>query len=226
LRSRTDKRSRGDAPKDTEPPAGGAELQYTGAINRRPYKQGARAEAQQRTRDALLDAADREFDEGRWGQASLDTLAQKAGVTKQTLLRHFGSKDGLLLQALGRGAMQVLDQRFNAPIGDVAGTVENLLDHYEAFGRRGLRIGTWQDGPAMLAKLEQMARQMHYKWVEYAFGPWLAPLEAASRARRRAALIALCDVHTWWLMSHDLELARPEIQATLTDTIERLLAQT
>jgi AcrR family transcriptional regulator len=185
----------------------------------------ARARAQEQTRDALLDAADKEFDEGRWRQASLETVAKKAGVTKQTLLRHFGSKDGLLLQALTRGAVQILDQRFSAPVGDIAGAVENLLDHYEAYGRRGLRIGTWQDGPAVLAKLERMARQVHYDWVDYAFGPWLEGLEEQPRARRRAALIALCDVHTWWLFSHDLKLPRSEIHAILTEMIERLVGE-
>jgi hypothetical protein len=36
-------------------------------------------------------------------------------------------------------------------------------------------------------------------------------------------LIALCDVHTWWLFSHDLKLPRSEIHATLTEMIERLV---
>lgn len=201
-----------------------SDTRVTAEPNHRPYKQVVRAQARERTRKALLDAAGEEFDEGRWHGASLEKLAAKAGVTKQTLLRHFGSKDGLLLQALARGAVQVLDQRFNAPTADIGGAVDNLLDHYEAFGRRGLRIGTWQEGPVVLAKLEQVARQVHYNWVEHAFGVWLQSVEGEARVLRRAALIALCDVHTWWLLSHDLGLARSEIRATLTNAIERLVA--
>jgi len=194
------------------------------ALDRRPYKKLAREQSQQRNRDALLDAATEEFYSDRWQKTSLEALSRKAGVTKQTLLRHFGSKDGLLLQALMRGAAQVLEQRWSAPPGDVAATVENLLDHYETWGERSLRIGAWQRGPAVLAKLSQAARQVHYKWVEYAFGPWLDGLERPARVRRRAALIALCDVQTWWLLSHDLGLGRPEVHATLTDAIEALIA--
>jgi AcrR family transcriptional regulator len=192
---------------------------------RRPYKQVARAQAQQRTEDALLDAALDEFYEGSWQRTSLEALSAKAGVTKQTLLRRFGSKDGLLARALTRGAAQVLEQRWGAPRGDLEGTVDNLLDHYEVWGRRALRIGAWQDGPAVLAKLSRMAREVHYDWVDYAFGPWLEPLDGQIRGRRRAALIALCDVQTWWLLSHDLALARPEVRAILIDLIERLLAE-
>ncbi len=151
-------------------------------------------------------------------------MAAKAGVTKQTLLRHFGLKDGLLMQALIHGATQIRDQRWSAPTGDVAGTVDNVLDHYEAWGERSMRVGAWQSGPPMLAAFSRGARQLHYDWVDYAFDPWLESLSADARKQRRAALIALCDVQMWWILSHDLGLARPEVHATLTDLIERLLA--
>jgi AcrR family transcriptional regulator len=200
-------------------------LQHLSLSSRRPYTKVARALAQERTREALLDAADEQLYGDQWQKTSLQALAGKAGVTKQTLLRHFDSKDGLLLHALLRGYSQIRDQRWSAPTGDVAGTVDNLLDHYEEWGKRSLRIGAWQDGPALLAKLSKAARQVHYDWVEYAFGPWLGRLDGQARARSRAALIALCDVHTWWLLSNDLELARADVHATLTEAIERLLAE-
>jgi AcrR family transcriptional regulator len=193
--------------------------------NQRPYKQVARAEAQQRTRNALLDAATDEFFEGDWLKASLESLAARAGVTKQTLLRHFGSKDGLLIQALLSLGTDARDQRWNAPKGDVAGAVENLLDHYEAWGKRSMRLGAWQGGPPLLALISQAARQFHYDWVEHAFAPQLEGLRGKARTRRRAALIALCDVQTWWIWSHDLGLPRSEVKAILTDLIERSIAE-
>jgi AcrR family transcriptional regulator len=193
-------------------------------ISPRPYKKVAREQSRQRTRDALLDAATDEFFEGNWLKASLESVAAKAGVTKQTLLRHFGSKDGLALQALMRGAVQIRDQRWKTPTSDIAGAVDNLLDHYDAWGRRSLRMGAWQQsGSPMLAMISQAARQVHYEWVEYAFGPWLEQLDEEAYARRRAALIAICDLQVWWILSHDLGLARPEVHAILTDLIERLV---
>ena len=180
----------------------------TATGDRRPYKKVARAQAQERTQDALIEAATDEFFEGNWLKASLESLSAKAGVTKQTLLRNFGSKDGLLVQALIRGATQVRDQRWSAPAGDIPGVVENLLDHYAAWGERSIRIGEWQRGPALLGMLSRGARQVHYEWVEYAFAPWLEGVEEPARTRRRAALIALCDVQTWWIFS-----ARPRARA-------------
>jgi AcrR family transcriptional regulator len=196
-----------------------------GASTRRPYKQVARARAHHQTRDALIHAAQGEFFAGRWEEASLEAIAAGAGVTKQTLLRHFGSKDGLLEQALERGFNEVRDQRFNLPAGDVAGAVDNLLEHYEQWGQRAMRIAAVGGLGKLAAGLGRRARQLHYDWVELAFGPALHQLAGRYRARRRAALIALCDVHTWWLLSHDLGLARAEVRATLIQAIERLVAQ-
>jgi AcrR family transcriptional regulator len=190
----------------------------------RPYRQVARAETQQRTREALLDAATAELYEGDWPNASLTSLAAKAGVTKQTLLRHFGSKEGLLVQTLVRGAEEIRDQRWSTPPGDAPAAIKNLLEHYDTWGERAMRVGSWQGESGVLAVLSQGARQLHYQWVEHAFEPWLSQLSEGPRRRTRAALIVLCDVQSWWILSHDLRLERGEVQAVLTDLVERLLS--
>lgn len=195
------------------------------SARRRPYRQVARAQAQERTRDALIAAAQREFFAGRWDEASLEAIAASAGSTKQTLLRHFGSKDGLLERALERGFDEVRDQRFAAPQGDVGGAVDNLLEHYDRWGERAMRIAAAGELGEPATGLGRIARQLHYEWVEHAFGPSLARLSAKQRARCRAALIALCDVHTWWLLSRDLELPRAEVRATLINAIGSLIPE-
>jgi AcrR family transcriptional regulator len=193
--------------------------------SQRPYKQVARAQAQQRTREALLDAATEEFYANRWQQATLEALAKQAGTTKQTLLRHFGSKEELLIQTLLRAYREIRDQRWSAPKGNLRGVLNNLLDHYEAWGERAMRFGAFPGGPSELANFSQAAREFHYSWVDFAFEPWLELRRGKARARCRAALITLCDVHTWWTLSHDLELVRPEVHRILTKLIEGLLEE-
>jgi AcrR family transcriptional regulator len=189
---------------------------------RRSYTKVARAEAERQTRSELLAAADEAFLSGPWGQVSLESIAAAAGVTKVTLLRHFGSKDGLLEQTLRRSLAEVQEQRFNAPTDDIAGAVDNLLDHYQERGGRAMRSTNFDvDGP--LAEIARRARQFHYEWVEHAFGTWLAPARPSERAQLRAALIAICDVQTWWILAHDLGLARSEVRAILILAISRLL---
>ncbi|HEV7938079.1 MAG TPA: TetR/AcrR family transcriptional regulator [Solirubrobacteraceae bacterium] len=191
----------------------------------REYKQVERAKAQERTREALIAAATDEFFEGNWLKTSLDSLSRRAGVTRQTLLRHFGSKDGLLMQSLMRGASQVRDQRWSTPTTDISGAVENVIEHYEEWGERSVRIGAWQRGPTVLALFSNAARQIHYDWVEHAFAQWLVKFDEETRARRRATLIVLCDVQTWWTLSNDLGLPRREVHAILTEQIERALEE-
>jgi AcrR family transcriptional regulator len=191
----------------------------------RPYQQVARAEARRRTHDAIIDAAEAELRSGRWEEATLEEIAVAAGVTKTTLLRHFRSKSELLAEGADRATQRVRDQRWQAPTGDVAGAVDNLLEHYEHFGELGLIVGA-ASGSAQLHEIGRRARRMHYDWIDHAFA---APLRAggspAVRRRRRAALIALCDVHTWWLLSHDLEQSGAEVRATLIQAIEGILRE-
>ena len=107
---------------------------------RRQYTQVARAESRKRTREALLHAAVERFLADRWDQATIGAIAADAGVTKQTLLRHFGSKAGLFEQAMLRDYEQVRAQRFAVPRGDLGAAVDNLLDHYEAWSGDAVRI--------------------------------------------------------------------------------------
>jgi AcrR family transcriptional regulator len=191
----------------------------------RTYTKVARAEAEQQTRAALIAAADEAFLSGPWERVSLESIAQSAGVTKQTLLRHFGSKDGLLEQTLRLAIPQVEKQRLSAPTDDIPGAVDNLLDHYEQRGGRAMR-STNLDLGGPLAELAQISRQFHYDWIDHAFGRWLAPVPSAERARLRAALIAICDVQSWSILAHDLGLSRAEVRATLILCIRRLLGDT
>jgi AcrR family transcriptional regulator len=190
----------------------------------RGYTKVVRAEAEERTRAALLNAADEAFLSGPWGHASLEAIAGAAGVTKQTLLRQFGSKDGLLEQVLLRSVDEVETQRLSSPRDDIAGAVDNLLEHYEVRGGRAMRSSNL-DTDGSLADLGRRARQFHYDWVEFAFGTWLTAVGPTERRRLRAALIAVCDVQAWWILTHDLELSRAEVRATLILTIKRLLGE-
>ncbi len=191
----------------------------------RTYTKRARAQAEGQTRTALLDAADEAFLSGPWEHASLEAIAGTAGVTKQTLLRHFGSKDGLLEQTLRRAIAEVERQRLGAPTNDIAGAVDNLLDHYETRGGPAMRSSNMDlDGP--LADLGRMARQFHHDWVEHAFGTWLKAAPPRERERLRAALIVVCDVQAWWILAHDLAMPRRAVRATLILIITRLLGGT
>lgn len=65
----------------------------------------SRAQREQQILDAAVDV----FGERGYGHASMDTVAERVGVTKPVLYTHFGSKEGLLLACIGRARAELLE---------------------------------------------------------------------------------------------------------------------
>jgi AcrR family transcriptional regulator len=71
-----------------------------------PMESGSAAPAPRRRRDpeasraAILEAAREVFTERGYGRATIREIARRAGVTHGLVMRHFGSKERLLVQAL------------------------------------------------------------------------------------------------------------------------------
>lgn len=61
------------------------------------------------TRDRILDAALASFGTRGYEATSLDQLAASLGLTKQTILHHYGSKERLLDAVLDRSATELAD---------------------------------------------------------------------------------------------------------------------
>ena len=62
----------------------------------RAYTQRRRAENTARTRAQIMDAVRRLLEEGTFHGASVEEIAQLAGVSRATLYQHFGSRFGLV----------------------------------------------------------------------------------------------------------------------------------
>lgn len=189
---------------------------------KRPYRMGARAEAAEETRLRILDAVIGLHMERYYDQISLEDVAQRAGVTVQTVLRRFGSKDRLVEAASEVVSERVTGQRGGAPVGDIAGAVENLVDHYEEWGESSLRLPAQEDRVPAFRRSTDAGRALHYEWVERTFAPLFAERGGESRERLLAELIAVCDVYFWKILSLDLGLSHEQTVLALTETIEAL----
>lgn len=201
--------------------------------SQRPYKQVARARAQERTRETLLQAASEEVERDGWRQASLEAVAERAGVTKQTALRHFGSKQGLLDAVLHRTSMIVVKERGQAPVGDIPGAVANLVRHYERYGDTVVRLLPYKDAVVrvlgsdhhvpLLRRATDRGQEVHAEWVLRTFEPQLSLLDGKEREQRMAQLMAVCDVYMWKVMRRELGLSVEQTETALIELIERLL---
>ena len=190
---------------------------------RRSYRMVARADAAIATADRILDAAVAAFWERPSDQISLEEVARRAGVTVQTVIRRFGGRDGLLAAAGEREARKIEAQRNQAPVGDVSGAVRVLVEHYEAFGDRVVRMLAEEAHNPRLREVVDRGRQVHHDWCERVFQPVLLQLGRAERERRLAQLVAVCDVHTWALLRRGSRLSRGQTELALIELLEPMV---
>lgn len=186
---------------------------------KRPYRMRARAEAAEETRRRILEAVISLHMERYYDQISLEAVAERAGVTVQTVLRRFGSKDRLIDAATEVARGRVIRQRGEAPVGDVAGAVENLVDHYEEWGDSTLRLLAQEDRVPAFRRATDAGRSMHREWVERTFAPLLDGRSGEARERLLAELVAICDVYFWKILRRDLGLGRGQTETALVETI-------
>jgi AcrR family transcriptional regulator len=186
----------------------------------------ARAEAAAETGRRILEATIELHRERFFDQVSLEDIAERAEVTVQTVIRRFGSKEGLIEAAAEEGKRQVVRQRDQAPIGDIEGAVNNLVNHYEEWGESALRLLAQEERVAAFRSITDAARALHYQWVERTFAPLLAERTGMARRRLLAELVAICDVYFWKLLRRDLGLSREQTEIALRETILALKGET
>src|SRR3954452_6877056 len=174
---------------------------------KRPYRMTARAEAAAATGERILEAATKLFHERPYDEVTLEDVARHAGASGQTVIRRYGSKEGLFTTgALEWGARRVMDQRNEAPVGDIPGAVENLVEHYEALGDAVLGWLRDEDRFPAVRQVTDNGRRLHREWVERSFAPMLAERDGKARERSRAELVAVTDILLSTLLPLDLSL--------------------
>lgn len=184
----------------------------------REYRLGERAEAMAETRRRIIDAAI-ELEDFR---APLAAIAERAGVSQRTLLRHFGDRSGLLAAATAAAVERVTDERFAVPPGDLDAAVANLVAHYERSGDRVLARLAEQGRDERIDAILETGRRIHRQWVSEKLGPLLAGSDRGTRRRRLAQLIAVCDVYTWKLLRREGGLGRAETERAIAELIRGL----
>ncbi|HEX2102292.1 MAG TPA: helix-turn-helix domain-containing protein [Solirubrobacteraceae bacterium] len=189
---------------------------------KRTYRMTARADAAQATGERILEAAGEVFWERPAQDISLEEVARRAGVTKQTVLRRFGSKAGLFAAAADREHERIRGERGEGVPGDVDGAVAALVAHYERLGDAVVRLLAEEVRHPELAVHADRGRAYHAGWCERAFAPALEGLGVAERERRLAQLITVTDVYAWKLLRRDRGLSRRATEVAMRELVEAL----
>lgn len=185
----------------------------------------ARAESTAATRRAITDALLALFAESDYADITLDAVAGRAGVTGQTVIRHFGSKDELLAAVVREVAADEAERRAAGPVGDVAAAVRYVVGHYERIGEVMLRLLAQETRLAALHEAAETGRRIHRDWVDRAFAPYLEPLAAPQRRVRHGQLVALTDLYMWKLLRHDMRFGRRRTEEAMAEMVSSLLGE-
>lgn len=198
-------------------------MKTTAPKEKRPYRMRARAQAAAETERRIFAAARKSLSERPFVQVTLDEIAARADVSVQTVIRRYGSKDGLIRAVAAAVHTEVHEHRFEAPVGDIAGAVANLSEHYEVTGAETYRLLCQEEQVPVLREVLDTGRAMHRDWVTRVFAPWLSSLQGAERKRRTAELVAICDLLVWKLLRRDLGLSRKQTENAIQEMLKGIL---
>jgi AcrR family transcriptional regulator len=185
----------------------------------------ARADAVEATRSRLIQSAFDAFAARLYDDVTIASVARDAGVSHQTLLNHFGSKEGLYAAMVEVAAERISETRAGAIPGDAASVVGALMDQYEAHGDANARAAALDERIPAVAAMLVRARAYHQQWLAEMFADHLPPAGAARR-EALAALHVATDVYTWKLLRRDLGLSRRATSDTMTRIVTALLRTT
>ena len=177
------------------------------------YSMELRAAAAEATRERILEAAGEAFLESWYDDVTLAAVAKRAGVSGQTVINHFGGKEGLFTAVQARFHEEIVNRRYAPAPGDVGGIVVALVEDYEATGDAVIRLLALEEKVPALQPVIAVGREGHREWVETMFGaPELVP-----------ELVVATDVYSWKLLRRDQGLSREETAAAIRRIIEALL---
>lgn len=189
----------------------------------RGYSMTNRSLAASRTRDDILRATVELATEKFTAEIVLAEVARRAGVTVQTVLRHFGSRDKLFTAAVEFGGREVVAER-EAPVGNVAEALRVIVDHYEHRGDWVIALLGQEPFDARIREITSTGKRTHSEWVSRVFAPQLAERTGRSRSVAADLVSVATDVYTWKLLRRDRDLSRTETEQRMRDLVDAILA--
>ena len=191
---------------------------------KRVYRMRSRADRVAETRMRILQAAYELFLEQNYDEVSLERVAERAGLSKQTVIRQFGSKDRLAYAVVDWQRPREEAARLVEP-GDVRGAVKTLVERYERMGDANVRILQLESRVPAIRYLLEQGRESHAAWVARVFAPFLPRRRGRAHRRRAMAFYAATEVMLWKLLRRDLGLSRKETEAVLLALVSGLVMQ-
>jgi AcrR family transcriptional regulator len=183
----------------------------------------ARAASSAQTVDAILDAAYTRFRAKSYDAVSLADVADGAGVALKTILRRFGSKDGLLVAVARKySAREHTDRR--VPVGDIPAATRILAGRYEDSMDMLARFWPLEDRVPSVGSGLANARAYHRAWLSETFAPYLPRRRGALHEQRLCELVGATELYIWHLWRRRMGVSAATAEQALIETLRALVA--
>ena len=182
----------------------------------------ARAESTEETALSILRAATTAFGSTMFASVTLREIANAAGVSVQTIIRRFGSKEGLF-DAVVDGERTRIEARREVPDGaDLHRRIEILVDHYEEDGDVVLHLLSEEDRSPEVALVVAEGRRTHRTWVENYLPEMFAGAQGAEHRQLVDAAVVATDLLTWKLLRRDVGRNTEDVVEVMVRMLEGL----
>ena len=187
-------------------------------------KRKAQAEAR---RTLMLKCAAQLLADSGTDEFRLEDVAQAAGVSVQTILRAFGSKDGLVIKTLEFEAPSALDMSVydNIRIEDVGDMIRTMFQVYDKIGDLVIHALAHEHRSPEFQKSLDVGRAFHKGWIADACDIHIAKRPPDERAAMFHALLAATDIYVWKILRRDEGLSLEDTVATVTFTLKSLIQE-
>lgn len=158
-------------------------------------------------------------------EITLEHVAEKAGVTVRTILRKYGSKEGLMEACIKSDAVQVARTLHVPEPGNIPEILEILLNEYELMGPAVIRTIAMEEQFPFARKLLERGRFEHRRWCAEVFRPFLLGPHSEAYEIKLAAFIAATEIYLWKLLRKDLGQSREQTQRVFRMLLDGLVTQ-
>jgi AcrR family transcriptional regulator len=169
-----------------------------GQPKRRRYDNASRAAAAQQTRERMMQATVELFYEHTYDEVTFARVAQRSGVSPQTVVLHFKTKDNLVAEVSKWWRPREEGLR-ETPSGDPFEAAAKIVARYELSGKAVMHVLAIEESVPGVQPILRNGRKSHRDWVEHTFGKRLAK-SGALRERQVLQLVVAYDIYTWSIL--------------------------
>jgi AcrR family transcriptional regulator len=189
----------------------------------RKYEMGVRAKAAEMTSEAIIRVVGELWIKYSIHKITLEMIAQKSGVTVKTILRKYGSKEGLFEAAIRNDTAGIQDVREEAQAGNIVQVISTLMKEYEYAGLAVIRTLAIENDLPVAVKILRKGRALHKEWCERIFARYLPASNDKEYQIMVGAFYAATDVYKWKLLRKDLGYSKEETETIFLKTIQGII---